>query len=98
MNVEAIPLKGGHIRKVTVKRCGTTSQSVIEDSGKQIAISRDWYDFEWQFCCIRPKELGMGRKTDWIVYYINKKTYIDGIKNKKKLGFTEWFNVLKFKG
>jgi hypothetical protein len=97
MDVEAIPLKGGHIRKVTVKRCGITTQSVIQERGSQIAINRDWYMLGWQFCCIRPKELGEGHKTDWIVYYVNKQKYIDKIKDTKKLEFTDWFNVLKFK-
>lgn len=91
---EVIPLKGNHIRRVTVKGGSTSAYHNIQKTASEIVLNKDWYNRDWEFCCIRPKELGAGFKTDWIVYYLNRELLSFGMK-KKKMSFTKWFNVLK---
>lgn len=97
-----IPLKGNHIRRVTIKGGSSSAYLNVRDKASELIREKDWFSFDWQFCCIRPKELGAGFKTDWIVYYVNKKLFSESkkkeaekIKNKKKMSFINWFNILK---
>lgn len=91
-----IPLKGNHIRRVTVKGGSISAYNNVMRNASELVLEKYWYNFEWKFCCIRPKELGAGFKTDWIVYYVNMELFSQKMK-KKKMCFTEWFNVLRIK-
>lgn len=97
MNELVIPLKGNHIRKVTVKGGSSSAYNNVMRNASELVLEKDWYNsLEWKFCCIRPKELGAGFKTDWIVYYVNMELFYQKMK-KKKMCFTEWFNILRIK-
>lgn len=93
-NELVIPLKGNHIRKITVKGGSSSAYHNIERTASELLLKKDWYSRDWRFCCTRPKELGAGFKTDWIVYYVNMELFTSKMKNKK-MSFIQWFNVLK---
>lgn len=97
-----IPLKGNHIRRVTVKGGSSSAYHNIQRTASELVLKKDWYSYEWIFCCIRPKELGAGFKTDWIVYYVNMELFdkkikkeTEKIKSNNKMSFINWFNILK---
>lgn len=88
----SIPLKGNHIRRLTISGGSSSAYLNAKSNASEIVIEKDWYNSDWQFCFIRPKELGAGFKTDWIVYYVNMNLFAEKIKSKKHT-FNEWIKL-----